>query len=241
MFNEFLNQIDKYNLKLSETKIDLIKKYYKYLVDVNSKINLAGKMDEETFYLEHLSDSLSFNLINLRDHKILETYKLLDIGTGGGFPAVPLAIVYENSSFSLTESIKKKARFLSSLIEEINLCNANVFPERVEIIARQSCHREKYDIVTSRAVANINTLLEYAIPFLKMGGIFVAYKTEKELEEIKSLSRVFKIFGVSFETNYEYTLKDKHLKRELLVFKKVVKTSDDFPREPGVAAKRPIK
>lgn len=241
MTNKFLKQLNNINLTLNEAQLNNLKQYCDLLIEANKKCNLVSNADFDTIMLEHIADSLSFNLVNLSNYNILDQFKMIDIGSGGGFPGIPIAILHPEGKITLTESIKKKCLFLEEVSKKMEYININVLSERIETLGHDENHREQYDIVTARAVANINTLIEYALPLLKVGGIFVSYKTESSLDDLKKINNALNILGGNVEEIINYDFIDKELKRTLIIIKKVKKTGPKYPREVGIPSKKPLK
>ncbi|MGD9581213.1 MAG: 16S rRNA (guanine(527)-N(7))-methyltransferase RsmG [Vampirovibrionia bacterium] len=241
MNENFFSQLNNINLNLDENKLKLLKKYCDMVIEGNKKFNLVSNADFNTIMLEHIADSLSFSMVKINEYKIANNFKMMDIGAGGGFPGVPIGILNPDANITLTESINKKCLFLKEIADEFKDINFNVINERLEIVGNNSEHREKYDIVTARALSNINTLLEYALPLVKIGGIFVAYKTENTIDELKETSKALKILGGKVDNIIKYDFIDKDLKRALIIIKKVNKTNNKYPRQVGIPLKKPLK
>lgn len=241
MTTKFFQQLKNINLSLNETEQDNLNLYCNLLIEANKKCNLISNADFNTIMIEHISDSLSFSLVNLDQYNISKDFKMIDIGSGGGFPGVPIAILNPKATITLDESIKKKCLFLEEISEKIQHININVKADRIEILGHDIDHRESYDIVTARALANINTLIEYALPLLKIGGIFVSYKTESALADLKSINNALKLLGGEVSEIIEYDFIDKELKRNLIIIKKVKKTASKYPRQVGIPSKKPLK
>lgn len=237
MIDKFQKQLEKYNLKLHEKQLTEISKYIELLLEANEKISLVSNATKENLYLDHMLDSLSFSLLNL---KIDTPFSLIDLGSGAGFPGIPVSILYPESSITLVESVTKKAQFLESVKNKLENNKLNVLNDRIELIAHNNQYRESFDFVTARALSNLNTLLEYALPFLKIGGLFVAYKTQKDLKSLKSLNKVLPLLGGKFEETIKYDLTGKDISRNLIVFKKVSAIPAKYPRKVGIPAKKPL-
>ena len=200
------------NIELSEDKIELFTLYIKKFLEKNAHTNLISKNDEKFLFEKHIFDSLAIN----KFERIMAGGKLLDIGTGGGFPSVPLAIAYENMEISAIDSIRKKINIIEQLKTELGL--ENLFPicDRVE-----NLKEKKFDFVTTRAVAPVKTILQYAIPVLKEGGYFVAYKSRKAMEELKDADAFIKKSRLKVVDIIEYVLPlDEVYERNLIVFQK---------------------
>ena len=194
----------------------LFQKYIELFIEANSKINLISKNDEKFIWEKHIYDSLSFEkFLTKYDIKDLKNKTLLDIGTGGGFPSVPLAIKYPELSVTALDSIKKKLNVIQSIKEDLGINNLSILCDRAENI-----RGEKYDFITSRAVAALKILIPYALPLLKKGGYFVAYKSVKVDEEIQEAQNVLKKYQAEITDIIPYNLPlDENYTRNLVILK----------------------
>ena len=222
-FNDFKSACNHFDIEINNNQLNLFKKYYETLLEWNKKINLISRK-EENILERHFLDSILFlpeinNVIARRceaptkqspddlRNEIASVASLprndkidvLDIGSGGGFPAIPLAIMKPKWKFTLCESIKKKANFLEYLVKELNLTNVEIINARVETLRATSLHKNKFDFITARAVARLDVLIKYSLPLLKKGGYLLAYKAKDIDEEIKKckgevISPLLKIF-----------------------------------------------
>ena len=222
--NEFIEELNKININISEEELNKFETYKELLKESNKKFNLTSIVDDENIYLKHFYDSLCLSkAISKKDVK-----SIIDIGTGAGFPGIPLAIIYPNVNITLLESNAKKCTFLKEVVDKLNLTNVNIINERAEIYAKNN--REKYDVATSRAVSNLSVLLEIEIPLVKENGYFLPLKAhiEEELEESKS---IIKELDVEIESIIKYTLPKENSERTILIIKKNKKTNSKYPRE----------
>ena len=225
------------NLKfnnLSNLKF-LLESYEKEFLLYNSHTNLISKNDEKVLFEKHIFDSLSINLFD----KIKDCKKLLDIGTGGGFPSVPIALAFPNIEVVGVDSISKKIKFINHLAQTLTLKNLIGVASRTETLNEK--YKESFDIVTSRAVAPLNVILEYAIPYLKINGYFIAYKSKIVNEEIEQAQNALKILNCEIKEiiNYELPL-EENFNRNLVIIKKLKPTPKTFPRKVGVAKTNPL-
>lgn len=232
---EFLkNKSKDFMLNLSDEKLEQFKIYYDFLVEFNSHTNLIAKADEQTILTKHFLDSMAFNKIP----SALGAFKVMDIGSGGGFPALPIAILYPESQVVAVDSVGKKTNFLTQAAEKIGIHRRfkalNIRSEELPIE-----HREKYDFVTARAVAPLNVLVEYCLPYVKVGGFFIAYKAKTAQDEIKEAKKAINTLGGMLAEVIEYTLGDD-MERNLVVIEKTAKTSHKFPRSAGLPKKSPL-
>lgn len=214
-------QVLKEDLKFdfTEDKIKIYNKYEEIFLTKNAHTNLISKNDEKLLFEKHIFDSLAINLfLKNKQSKTLE--RLLDIGTGGGFPSVPIAIFYDNINVFAIDSIRKKINIIEELKSDLELTNLFPICDRVENLQLKN-NPKSYDYVTSRAVAPLDVILKYAIPNLKVGGHFIAYKSKKAQEEIKSAEKTAKLLRTKIVDIIEYTLPLEEIhERNLIVFEK---------------------
>lgn len=209
---------DLLDIELSPDKIEVFKKYKKVFLEKNSHTNLISKNDEKFLFEKHIFDSLAINKF-LSKQKTTGQKNLLDIGTGGGFPSVPIAIFYDNINVFAIDSIKKKINIIEEIKNELELKNLFPICDRVENIQKKDCS-EKFHYITTRAVAPIDLILKYAIPNLKQGGYFIAYKSKNALNELKDAQKTIKRLGVKITEIIEYSLPLEEIhERNLIIFK----------------------
>ena len=202
------NSVSSLNLTLNESQIELLSRYESLFKERNSQLNLISKNDEKYLFEKHIFDSLAFNLIEKSEGT------LLDIGTGGGFPSVILAMIYPNLKIDAIDSIKKKVNAIEHFKTELGLTNLNPICDRVENI------NTKYDFVVSRAVTSLDKLLELSIPKVKKGGYLIAYKSKKYLEELQQAQSVIKKYSLSTPQIISYKLPlEEVYERYLVIFK----------------------
>ena len=207
-------------------------KFKDLLTEYNEKHNLTSICDEKGIYIKHFYDSI-----------YPEKYfpfgaQVIEIGSGGGFHSVPLKIVRNDLKFTLVESRGKKCGFLEVVKENLALENVNIINARAEELSA-GAHREKYDVSVARAVAKLNTLCEYCLPFVKVGGRFIAYKGNAE-EEIKESLNAIKVLGGEIECTEKYSLPENEGERTVIIIKKIRKTSSEYPRGRGLERKKPL-
>ena len=220
---------EKYNIKVTAEQEKLFEKYYELLIKYNSMFNLTAITEKRDVYIKHFIDSV------LGVDKLISG-KLIDIGSGGGFPALPIKIMRNDLSVTLLEATGKKCEFLNTVIKELSLKGASVVNGRAETEAKTNL-RESFDICTARAVARLNVLSEYCLPFVKTGGVFVAYKGGIE-EELKEAERAIEILGGKIESVDYYSLEDA--KRMIITVRKVKSTDKKYPRGNGKERKNPL-
>ncbi len=199
--------------------------------------NVTAIKDPFEIVVKHFIDSLFLAKFypNLK-----KGIKIIDIGTGGGFPGIPLKIIFPNLELFLVESVKKKTDFLKLLIDNLNISGIIILRERAEILGQKKDLRERFDIVVSRAVAPLPVLLEITSPFAKVGGTLIAYKGEDVREELRGAKRALETFNLIIDDIYFYRLPIIDHKRSLVFFEKTKKLSDRYPRRPGIPQKRPL-
>lgn len=220
----------KYNINVNEKQLLLFNNYFIDLIEKNKVMNLTAITDKEQVYTKHFIDSV------LPVKFIKENSKILDIGTGAGFPGIPLKIIEESLNIVLLDSLNKRVEFLKEEISKLNLNNIQAVHYRAEDYANVS--RETFDYVVSRAVARLNTLLEYCLPFVKVGGTFIAYKSVNSEEEITEAKNALSILGGKIEKIEEYDLEGN--KRVLIFIKKVKETPKKYPRGQNKPKNSPL-
>lgn len=234
---DFIKKCEKIGITLSEKQISQFMTYYDLLVEWNSFMNLTAITEFNEVIDKHFIDSLA--ICEYVDFKNGDS--LIDIGTGAGFPGIPLKIVFPELRITLLDSLNKRIKFLDTVIESLELENVETIHGRAEDFAKQQSYREKYDFVISRAVANLATLSELCIPFAKEDKYFISYKAEKCNEELEDAKKAIYILGGKVEKQIEYKLPDTDMNRNLLLIKKVKSTPKKYPRKAGTPAKEPIK
>ena len=228
----FIKEVEKLNIKLTNTMLEQLEQYYKILVTENEKYNLTAITDKESVYLKHFYDSLTLSkIINL------DNQSLCDIGTGAGFPGIVLKIVFPNLNITLVDATEKKCNFLKMVIEKLNLKDIEVINARAEEYSKKV--REKYDIVTSRAVAPLKHLLEYSIPLVKVNGTYIAMKSDltKELDGISRYEEKLNLISKKILT---FNLPVENSIRTLISFSKSAPTNLIYPRRYNEIKKKEI-
>ena len=228
--NELLSEI---NIEIKENKIDMFNLYMQELIERNKKINLTAIEDEKEIILKHFIDSLTVQKY------IKNAQNIIDIGTGAGFPGIPLAIVNEKSNIVLLDSLNKRINFLNNVIQKLELSNVKAIHGRAEDLAKIVQHREKYDIVISRAVAPFNILLEYMLPFNKVNSYTIAMKGSN-IEEVDISNNALKKLGGKIEKIEKIKLPNTDIKRNIIIVRKIEETPKKFPRKAGIPKKEPL-
>lgn len=236
-FDKLISYCESKNIEVTEEKLQQLAVFYEMLVEKNKVMNLTGITEWDDVVLRHFIDSLAIAEIeNLNDFD----GRVLDLGTGAGFPGIPLKIMFPNISIVLFDSLNKRIKFLQEVIDELDLKGIDAVHGRAEEFGRNPSYRETFDLVVSRAVANISTLSEYCLPFVKVYGKFISYKTDTIEEEIASSGKAISILGGQISKVEHYTLFDSDMNRSLLEIKKVKTTGKKFPRKAGLPSKEPL-
>lgn len=229
------NAIKKLHINLSDEQAEMFLKYYDLLVSWNKKINLTSITDFEEVVLKHFVDSLS--IVYIYDMNIEAT--LIDVGTGAGFPGIPLKIAFPRLKVTLIDSLDKRITFLNHVIDELDLKNINAVHSRAEEYGN-SKYRETYDICVTRAVSNLSVISEYCLPLVKNGGYFIPYKANNVEEEIYKYEMAVEEFGGAIDDVAMFNLPDSDIARSLILIYKNVSTPKKYPRRNGMPSKKPI-
>lgn len=234
IFSEELENVAKQiEIELTKKQIEKFYNYMNLLLEWNEKINLTAIIEPREVILKHFVDSLTIAKY------IKDDEKLIDVGTGAGFPGIPLSIVKENTDIVLLDSLNKRINFLEEVKENLKLENITTIHGRAEEFGKNKKERETYDISTSRAVAPLNILLEYLLPLVKVEGKAICMKGSN-IEEIKNAKNALEILGGKIEKIEEITLPNSDIKRNIIIVKKVKNTPSKYPRKPGTPSKEPI-
>ena len=232
MFSEILSKY----IRLTENQLSQFQKFYEMVVEWNTKINLTAITDEKEFAIKHVMDSLSL----WDEEKFCDVKKILDVGTGAGFPAIPLKIFKPNVEIFLLDSLNKRVEFLKKVAAELKLENVTCLHGRAEDFARQKNFRESFDLVTVRAVARLNIISEYCLPFVKIGGTFAALKGKQFQAEVEEAENAVKILGGGKIICAEKILPELPDVRAVIYIDKKKTTPKNFPRKAGTPAKNPL-
>lgn len=220
-----------------EVTVNKYQQYMKGVLDWNEKVNLTNITDPEEFVIKHFIDSI----ICIDYPEFEEADKIIDVGTGGGFPGVPLAIAAPDKEFILMDSLNKRLKIIDELCGQIGIGNVTTVHARAEELAKNKAHREQYDLCVSRAVANMATLAEYCLPFIKVGGCLMAYKGPDAEREVEEARKALFLLGGQVEEIREGNLKEFGIDHKVVIIKKVKNTPSKFPRKAGTPAKEPLK
>lgn len=234
--SQFLKDLKELNIDLCQNQIDQFLRYYELLIEWNEKINLTAITEFNEVMKKHFVDSMSL----IKAYDVYQNVSLIDIGTGAGFPGLALKIAFPNLKVTLLDSLNKRINFLNLVIEDLGLTDIEAVHGRAEDFAKSDKFRENFDICVSRAVANLSTLSEYCIPFVKKEGFFISYKSEKIIEEYAKAENAIKILGGEVYDQVVFNLPDSDIYRNLFVIKKIKHTSSKYPRKAGLPSKEPL-
>ena len=226
----FIEEINKLGIDITDNQLEKLNEYYEMLIEWNNKINLTRIIEKDEVYLKHFYDSLTLKkVIDLK-----KDYNICDIGTGAGFPGIVLKIIFPNLKITLVDSLNKRINFLNEVIKELKLTDIETVHARAEDYAKEN--REKFDIVTSRAVANLKVLSELCIPLVKVDGYFIPMKANIE-EELKQGQSMIKELGGEIEKIETFYLPIENSIRNIIVIKKKEKTNERYPRRMDIIKK----
>lgn len=226
-------KLEQLNLQLSDKQLDLLLKYKNLVLEWNQKINLTAIKEDEEFINKHLVDSLTICKY------IEEGSKMIDIGTGAGFPGIPVKIA-KNNDITLFDSLNKRLKVLDNIIKVLNLSEIKTLHGRAEETFKNKEYREKFDIATSRAVASLNILVELMLPAVKVGGVCICMKGNNVEEEIEESKRAIEILGGKIEKIEQIDLPNTDIQRNIVIIRKIKNTPEAYPRKPGTPQKSPI-
>ena len=229
--------IEGFNLEASDEKLEKLKKYREILVEWNKVMNLTGIEEEREVFIKHFLDSISA----VTNGYINDNVSLIDVGTGAGFPGMPLKICLDNLQLTLLDSLNKRINFLNLVVRELGLKNVKTIHSRAEDGARKPELREKFDVATSRAVANMAVLSEFCMPYVKKDGYFVALKGPAIDEELENGSNAIKILGGELQGIIEISIEETDLKHNIVEVKKVKNCPKTYPRKAGTVNKKPLQ
>lgn len=221
------------NIEINQEKIDKFDEFFNFLIKINEKMNLTRIISPEDAAKKHFLDSISAAKF------IPENAKVIDVGAGGGFPSIPLKIYRPDIKLTMIDSVGKKVDFLNESVKLLSLNDSSAIHARAEDFALETVAREGFDVCISRAVANLSTLLEYCLPFVKVGGLFIAYKGENALIELEEAKNAISTLGAKLENDFKYSVIGD-VKNHLLIFRKVGRTPNQFPRRNNLPRKKPL-
>ena len=236
IFYEEMNKFGKeININFSVEQLDKFYKYIQLLIEWNEKMNLTAITEPEEIILKHFIDSLAI----LKD--INDNTKVVDVGTGAGFPGIPLSIMKQDIKITLVDSLNKRLIFLKEVVEQLKLKNIEIIHARAEEFGQNKEYREIFDIATSIAVANLSTLSEYLIPLVKINGKCICMKASEVEEEIEKAKKAINILGGTINKIEKFNLPKSDIGRTTIIINKEKNTPNRYPRKPGTPSKEPIK
>lgn len=229
--------IEDFGLEANETVLNNFQKYRELLVQWNQKMNLTGIEDEKEVFIKHFLDSIS----TVTNGYVQNKMSLIDVGTGAGFPGLPLKICLPKLKVTLLDSLNKRINFLQEVAKEIEIDDIEFIHGRAEDFGKKEEYREQFDIATARAVAGLPILMEFCVPFIKVGGYFVCLKGPNANLELEESKAAMEILGVEYIEKIDIKLPEIDLHHNILVFKKIRNTPSKYPRKAGKVSKNPIK
>ena len=232
-----INKLTAEGIKITDVQCDKLYRFYEMVIEKNKVMNLTAITDYEEFVIKHFVDSLM--ITKVMDMTV--PMSVLDIGTGAGFPGVPVKIVYPETTVLLLDSLNKRLNFLNEVIEELGLKDITTIHSRAEELQAKGEYRESFDLCVSRAVAALPTLSEYCLPYVKPGGKFVAYKAVGADEEIEASKTAIRVLGGEIKETAHFTIKDTDYTRVLISIEKLKNTPKKYPRPGGKPGKNPLQ
>lgn len=235
IINNFIQELQKYGYEVNDLQINQFMSYYDFLIEWNNKFNLTAITEFEEVIYKHFLDSVSIiKIVDLKKYT-----SLIDVGTGAGFPGIPIKIMNPHMHVTLLDSLQKRVNFLNTVIDELQLDNINALHGRAEDYAKDKEYREAYDICVSRAVANLSSLSELCIPFVRVNGMFISYKSDKAMEEFENAKKAIQILGGNDNADIKCFDINGNT-RTLLGIRKEKPTSMKYPRKAGTPVKNPL-
>ena len=235
---KFVLELSKHNFELTDKQKQQFKLYFKLLIEVNEHVNLTRITEEDEVYLKHFYDSITplftFGAV------FKDGATLCDVGAGAGFPSIPLKILKPGLKVTIVDSLQKRLNFLKDLISELGLTDVELVHGRAEDVGQNKLYRERFDIVTARAVARMSVLSEYCLPLVKKGGYFVALKGPKAEDELDDGKKALEVLGGKLIKDEELTLPASEEERTLVLVQKVKSTPKKYPRQAGTPRRKPI-
>ena len=232
----FENKLNELGITLTDKQKQQFDKFYELLVEWNKFMNLTGITDYEEVNEKHFVDSLS--IVKAIDMESVES--VIDVGTGAGFPGIPLKIAFPHLKVVLLDSLNKRINFLNEVIAQLGITDIKTIHGRAEDYAKQAEYRENFDLCVSRAVANLSTLSEYCLPYVSMNGMFVPYKSGEIDEELENSKKAVKILGGKIENVVKFQLPGTDIGRSFVKVRKIANTNKKYPRKAGLPAKEPL-
>lgn len=233
---QFEKDLQEFGVTLSKRQTEQFLRYYEMLVEWNQVMNLTTIIEYDDVMKKHFVDSVSL----IKAYDVTKAAKVIDVGTGAGFPGLALKIAYPKLQVTLLDSLNKRIRFLDAVIDELELTGVETIHGRAEDFAKPGQLREQFDLCVSRAVANLSTLSEYCLPFVNKGGQFISYKSEKITEEREPAEKAISVLGGKIKDQVEFILPESDIYRNLFIVDKVRETPKKYPRKAGLPGKEPL-
>ena len=237
-YEQFQKELKKLHIELTEKQQNQFEQYYQMLISWNEKMNLTAITDKEEVYLKHFYDSLT--AAQAIPYEQAQSFTLCDVGAGAGFPCIPLKIAFPELKLTIVDSLNKRVQFLKELVQSLQLEDVQVYHDRAENFGQNPSYREKFDIVTARAVARMSVLSEFCLPLVKLGGYFIALKGAQGKEELEEGKKAIKVMGGKTDRIFSFLLPIENSERTIIRIKKTNKTPKKYPRKPGIPAKNPL-
>lgn len=234
--SQFEKDLAELGIELTDRQIEKFLLYYEMLVEWNGFMNLTAITEYDEVMKKHFIDSLSL----IKAYDLSQEKKVIDIGTGAGFPGLVLKIAFPQLEITLLDSLNKRIQFLDAVIQNLSLTGVETVHGRAEDFAKPGKLRECFDLAVSRAVSNLSTLSEYCLPFVKQGGYFISYKSEKISEETEAAKNAITLLGGKIRKQVDFTLPDSDIYRNFLLIEKVTATPKKYPRKAGLPSKEPL-
>ena len=234
--NPLKKTLEAMNIENSQELIEKFRIYMEGVLEWNEKVNLTTITDPDEFAIKHFADSI----ICANYPEYINAAKIIDVGTGAGFPGIPLSIISPEKEFILMDSLNKRLKIIDELCQRADIKNVVTLHARAEELAKNKAHRERYDLCVSRAVANMAVLAEYCLPFIKVGGFLMAYKGPEAENEVREAEHALSLLGGRAEEIRNGNLKEFGIDHKVVVIKKVSNTPSKYPRKPGTPTKEPL-
>ena len=235
--NPLKKSFEAMNIENSQELIEKFRIYMEGVLEWNEKVNLTTITDPDEFVIKHFIDSI----ICANYPEYINAVKIIDVGTGAGFPGIPLSIISPEKEFILMDSLNKRLKIIDELCQRADIKNVVTLHARAEELAKNKAYRERYDLCVSRAVANMSVLAEYCLPFIKVGGFLMAYKGPEAENEVKEAEHALSLLGGKAEEIRNGNLKEFGIEHKVVLIKKMKNTPSKFPRKAGTPAKEPLK